>query len=121
MSPFLSPWYASFVLNPNFSAPYAFWIWSLIHLLLLGFIIYQFFPAGKRIIIDGISWRFPLLVVLNSIYINVWARGHFIVAFIFALLVSSTVSHIYWVIKKNHKGENLADECKWCALVEMTS
>jgi len=91
-------------------APYAFYIWSIIHLLLLGYVIYQFFPAGKRTIIDGVSWRFPLLLVLNSIYVNVWAKGHYIVAFIFALLVSSTVSHIYWVVKKNHQRENLTDE-----------
>lgn len=51
---------------------------SLIHLLLLGAIIYQFFPGGKRVIIDGISWRFPLLAVLNAIYVNVWIKQHYI-------------------------------------------
>lgn len=45
---------------------------SLIHLLLLGLIIYQFFPAGKRVIIDGIGWRFPLLAILNAIFLYVW-------------------------------------------------
>lgn len=91
-------------------APYAFYIWSLIHLLLLGYIIYQFFPQGKKTIIDGVSWRFPLLLVLNAIYVNVWSHGHYVVAFIFALLVSSAVSHIYWVIKKTHASESTADE-----------
>jgi len=60
-------------------APWAFLIWSLIHILLLGTIIYQFFPQGKRVIIDGISWRFPLLAVLNAIYANLWATQHYIV------------------------------------------
>lgn len=60
-------------------APWAFAIWSLIHLLLLGAIVYQFFPQGKRVIIDGISWRFPLLAVLNAIYVHVWSRQHYIV------------------------------------------
>lgn len=91
-------------------ASWAFGIWSLIHLLLLGYVIYQFFPRGKRTIIDGISWRFPLLAVLTSIYVNVWVHQHYIVAFIFALLVSSTVSHIYYVVKKHHAGENINDE-----------
>lgn len=91
-------------------APYAFGIWSLIHLLLLGYIVYQFTENGKKTIIDGIGWRFPLLAVLNLVYVNVWARGHYIVAFIFALLVSSTVSHIYYVVKKHHAGENIHDE-----------
>ncbi|CAL1708106.1 unnamed protein product [Somion occarium] len=53
-------------------APWAFGIWSIIHLLLLGTIIYQFTESGKQIIIDGISWRFPLLGLLNSIYVNFW-------------------------------------------------
>jgi hypothetical protein len=60
-------------------APWAFLIWSLIHLLLLGTVIYQFFPQGKRVIIDGIAWRFPLLAVLNAIYVNLWASKHYIV------------------------------------------
>jgi hypothetical protein len=61
-------------------------------LLLLGTIIYQFFPAGKSVIIDGISWRFPLLGILNAIYVNLWAGHHYVVAFIFALFVSSAVT-----------------------------
>lgn len=52
---------------------------SLIHLLLLGTIVYQFFPAGKRVIVDAVSWRFPLLGVLNAIYVNVWGRQHYVV------------------------------------------
>jgi len=91
-------------------AAYAFAIWSLVHLLLLGAIIYQFFDSGKRTIIDGIGWRFPLLAVLNSIYVNVWSKQHYIIAFIFALLVSSTVSHIYYIVKKHHASENINDE-----------
>ena len=52
---------------------------SLIHLLLLGTIIYQFFDGGKQVIVDGIGWRLPLLAVLNAIYVNVWARQYYIV------------------------------------------
>lgn len=91
-------------------APWAFSIWSLIHLLLLGTIIYQFTSHGKDVIIDGINWRFPLLAVLNVVYVNTWASGHYIVAFVFALLVSSTVTHIYYVVKKYHESSSTADE-----------
>jgi len=91
-------------------ASWAFLIWSLIHLLLLGTVVYQFFPAGKRTIIDGISWRFPLLALLNAVYVGVWARQHYIVAFVFALLVSSTVTHVYYVVKKFHVAESTNDE-----------
>ncbi|KAI8975850.1 hypothetical protein BD414DRAFT_524686 [Trametes punicea] len=91
-------------------APWAFLIWSLIHLLLLGTIIYQFFDGGKQVIIDGISWRFALLAVLNAIYVNLWARHYYIAAFIFALFVSSAVTHIYYVVKKYHEPQSAADE-----------
>ncbi|KAF9508052.1 hypothetical protein BS47DRAFT_1373743 [Hydnum rufescens UP504] len=91
-------------------APYAFYVWGLIHLLLLGYVIYQFYPAAKATIIDGISWRFPLLLVLNAIYVNSWASGHYVLAFIFALLVSASVSHIYWVVNKYHPRDTLFDE-----------
>ncbi|KZT56191.1 hypothetical protein CALCODRAFT_471284 [Calocera cornea HHB12733] len=89
---------------------FAFYIWTVIHLLLLGAMIYQFFDAGKRVIIDAISWRYPLLAVLTAVYVAVWQRHHYIVAFVFALLVSSTVSHIYYIVKKSHRAESLADE-----------
>lgn len=59
---------------------------SLIHLLLLGTVIYQFFDGGKRVIIDGISWRLPLLAVLNAVYVNVWARHYYIVGMYLAVL-----------------------------------
>ncbi|KAF8637991.1 hypothetical protein AX16_010623 [Volvariella volvacea WC 439] len=91
-------------------APWAFLIWSLIHLLLLGTIIYQFTAQGKRVIIDGVSWRFPLLGVLNAIYVNTWATRHYVIAFIFALFVSSAVTHIYYIVKKFHAPENYLDE-----------
>ncbi|KAL1756282.1 hypothetical protein FB107DRAFT_248382 [Schizophyllum commune] len=91
-------------------APWAFLIWSLIHLLLLGTVVYQFFPAGKRVIVDGISWRLPLLAVLNAIYVHLWASRHYIVAFVFALFVSSTVTHIYYIVKKHHSPQATADE-----------
>jgi hypothetical protein len=93
-------------------ASWAFSIWSLVHLLLLGTVIYQFTAQGKAVIVDGIGWRFPLLAVLNAVYINVWASGvgHYIPAFILALAVSSTVTHIYYVVKKYHEPSAVADE-----------
>jgi len=91
-------------------APWAFLIWTLIHLLLLGTVIYQWFPAGKATIIDGIAWRFPLLGILNAIYVNLWSSQHYIIAFIFALFVSATVTHIYYVVKKFHSPTSALDE-----------
>ncbi|KAJ3490918.1 hypothetical protein NLI96_g1077 [Meripilus lineatus] len=91
-------------------APWAFLIWSLIHLLLLGTIIYQFFEGGKQVIIDEISWRFPLLAVLNAVYVNLWVNHYYVWAFVFALFVSSAVTHIYYIVKKFHEPQSVADE-----------
>jgi hypothetical protein len=91
-------------------ASWAFLIWSLIHLLLLGTIIYQFTPQGKRVIIDGISWRFPLLGIFNALYVQMWATKHYVIAFILALFVSSTVTHIYYIVKKYHSPQSAMDE-----------
>ncbi|KZT72143.1 hypothetical protein DAEQUDRAFT_809403 [Daedalea quercina L-15889] len=91
-------------------APWAFLIWSLIHLLLLGTIIYQFFEGGKQTIIDGIGWRLPLLAVLNVVYVHLWATRHYIIAFVFALFVSSAVTHIYYIVKKYHEPASIPDE-----------
>ncbi|KAF9257642.1 hypothetical protein L218DRAFT_878992 [Marasmius fiardii PR-910] len=91
-------------------APWAFLIWIVIHILLLGTVIYQFFPAGKHIIVDGISWRFPFLSILNAIYIHVWAEHDYIVAFVFALFFFSTVTQIYYIVRKHHGPHQTADE-----------
>lgn len=92
-------------------SPWAFSIWSLIHLLLLGTVIYQFTSNGKAVIVDGIGWRFPLLGLLNAIYVNVWGSGKsYIVSFVLALLVSSTVTTIYYSVKKYHEPSSIGDE-----------
>jgi len=91
-------------------APFVYILWSFIHLLLFGTIIYQFFPGGKSVIIDGISWRLPLVGILNAIYVNLWANHHYIFAFVFSLFVSSVVTHIYYIVKKHYSAQSLGDE-----------
>ncbi|KZT18719.1 hypothetical protein NEOLEDRAFT_1125100 [Neolentinus lepideus HHB14362 ss-1] len=91
-------------------APWSFAIWSLIHLLLLGTVVYQFFPGGKAVVVDGIGWRFPLLAALNAVYVTLWADAHYVFAFILSLFVSSAVTHIYYIVKKYHEPASVADE-----------
>ena len=92
-------------------ASYALWVWSIIHLLLLGTMFFQFTNRGKEIIVDSISWRFALLGVFNSAFIFLWIRHYYILSFAMSLFVSATVSQIYYVVKKNHGSrESLAEE-----------
>jgi hypothetical protein len=71
-------------------APMAFWVWSLIHLLLLGTMFFQFTERGKEIIVDSIGWRFALLGVFNTVYIFFWSRHWYILAFVLSLYVPSS-------------------------------
>lgn len=86
------------------------WVWSLIHLLLLGTMVYQFTARGTQVVVNSINWRFALLGVLNSVYVYLWTRHWYVPAFILSLLVSATVSQIYYVVKKDHKEGGLAEE-----------
>lgn len=90
---------------------WAMYVWSLIHLLLLGTMFFQFTQRGKEIIVDSIAWRFALLGLFNAIYIFFWARHWYVLAFGMSLLVSATVSQIYYVVKRDHGArEGLAEE-----------
>ena len=85
-------------------------MWSLIHLLLLGFVVYQFTEKGKALIIDKVQWRFALLGLLTSAYTFFGVRSMHILAFVASILVSATVTAIYIEVKRNHRSGNLADE-----------
>jgi hypothetical protein len=55
-------------------------------ILLLGYVIYQFFDDSAEAV-HGI---------LNAIFVHVFVTGHYIVAFIFAGLVAASVSTAYY-------------------------
>ena len=61
---------------------------TLCHIFLFGTVICQWFPSGKTVMTNGISLHFPLLCVLNAIYVHLWADHHYIISFIFALFIS---------------------------------
>lgn len=82
---------------------YAFWIWTLIHFLLMFMMVYQFTEPGKALVIDAIAYRFALLGLLNAIYIQLWMRGWYISAFVFSLLLAASVSQIYYIINAEHR------------------
>ncbi|GAA5868629.1 hypothetical protein JCM1840_005517 [Sporobolomyces johnsonii] len=89
-------------------AGYVFYTWTIIDILLAGFVIWQFFDASHDAI-HGVGYRFALVGVLNSIFIHVFVTRHFIVAFIFALLVASSVSTVYYSLAAHYPPKGLAD------------
>ncbi|KAK0548232.1 hypothetical protein OC846_004375 [Tilletia horrida] len=95
-------------------APWIFVVWPIIHVLLLGALIYQFFPAGYGPVVETIGWRLPVLALLTSIYSGFAAGQHAqtvngILAFVTILLVAGLVSHIYRDLRIKHENKNLFD------------
>lgn len=97
-----------------------FSVWPLIHLMILGMMVYQFFEGGYHPIIEGVGWRFPLLCVLTSVYSGLVVSGnsnhhqktihvYAILAFVTMLLIAGVVSHIYRTLKVHHKSKSILD------------
>jgi len=103
--------------NTYFSLGYhAYGIWSIIHLLLIGYLIYQFFDTAKPLIIDTIGWRFPILAVITSIYVNVHNHGDWLVAFVFAALMCAAVTHILLLINAHNSNPKDLNDILWVYL-----
>jgi hypothetical protein len=81
-----------------------------IDVFLLGTIIYQFFPNGRRVIVEGISWRFSLLGIASAIYLNLWMHHYHTLDFIFSAVSFVTATHLYYLLKKNYPSRSLVDE-----------
>lgn len=92
-------------------AIWAFFAWPIIHFLLLGTTIYQFTSAdAKAIVVDGISWGFPLLTTSYAIFVVVWAHHEHALAFVFALFLCYISCNIDLTLKKQHLPKSMGDE-----------
>ncbi|KAF0383895.1 putative membrane permease [Gigaspora margarita] len=83
-------------------AYFTFYVWFLIHLLLGGFVIYQFFPDNDKIIAEGINFHFFAIALLNSLWLFLWEIDFLFLGFIVILFVLLQISYVYWNLKKNH-------------------
>ncbi|KAG2146132.1 uncharacterized protein EDB93DRAFT_1251094 [Suillus bovinus] len=80
-------------------APCAYFLWPVIHLLILGTCTYQFSRRGKELIIDTIGWHLPLLDFLNVMYIYSWTNQEYKYSLVFIIFTGSIVSKIYRDVK----------------------
>lgn len=80
-------------------AHYTFYVWTLINLLTLGLVIYQFFEDGYEPVVEGIGWRFAGVAILNALFAGAFSRGHSIVAFVIAIFLAVVLSHIYYTLQ----------------------
>lgn len=79
-------------------AYWVFFAWPVIHFLISTTAIYQFTSAhAKVVVVDRISWRLPILAILNLIFFTVWAdpsHHHPIAAFFLSLLIFSVLRDV---------------------------
>ncbi|GAA5935068.1 hypothetical protein JCM3775_004691 [Rhodotorula graminis] len=89
-------------------AAWVFNVWTIINFLLLCYVGYQFFD-NSRTAVDAIGWRFTLIAVVNAIYVHVWVTRHYIVAFIFSLLLASVISTAYYSLTAHYGAQTIGD------------
>jgi hypothetical protein len=100
--------------HPTYISPasFVFGVWGLIHFLLGGFVIYQWF-GNQSIIIDGINWHFVGITLLNTLWLVLWQTDYLILAWITILITASQVSYVYSVLKQNRESGAGLNELIW--------
>jgi hypothetical protein len=90
-------------------APFVFLVWGVIHLLLAGFVIYQFFSRASETVVDGIGWHFVFITLWNSAWLVLTQKGHTFWAWIAILFTASQVSYVYYTIRYKYPAIGFAD------------
>jgi len=100
------------VKQPNYitPAPWAFAIWGLIHFLLGGFVIYQFFSSANDAVGYGVGYQFIFAQLLNSFWLSLWSRGHYFLSWIVVLFISSSISYIYYRLRNHYQAESFGQK-----------
>ena len=81
----------------------AFFVWPFIHILLLCTIVYSFASDhGKTVMIDGISWEFPLFTVLFAIFVTVRASHNQNATFFTSFFLNYVGFSLYATLMKDH-------------------
>jgi hypothetical protein len=93
--------------HPTYFTPasFVYGVWGLIHALLLGFVIYQFFPDANEVVYDGIHWHFLAINVWNSVWLFAYEKNHTILAIIPILCLATQVSYVYFTIKERYPAQ----------------
>ncbi|KAG0225703.1 hypothetical protein BGW41_004578 [Actinomortierella wolfii] len=87
-------------------ASFVFFIWTLIHFLLGGMVIYQWFTDKVH---QAVGWHFILASVFNAIWLGLWTSDHNILALIALFFATGAVSYIYFRLKEQETAEGLRD------------
>ncbi|CAG8497391.1 1164_t:CDS:2 [Diversispora eburnea] len=83
-------------------APYVYGIWGLIHLLFLGFVIYQFFAKNEKIITENIGWNFINIAIVNSTGDILYQSDYLLFSWIATLVIFAIISFVYYRLKTHY-------------------
>ncbi|KAG0212843.1 hypothetical protein BGX28_005499 [Mortierella sp. GBA30] len=87
-------------------ASFTLYLWTLVHFLLGGMVVYQWFSDKVH---QVVGWHFVIVTILNSIWLALWSAGHTVFAFITLIFATGAVSYIYYRLKELHASENWAE------------
>jgi len=95
-------------------APFVFGVWGIIHFLLGGFVIYQFFGSAEDLIVEGVNWHFVGITLLNTLWLALWQTDHLILAWITILFTMGQVTLVYRILSQYHgEGSCSINERVW--------
>ncbi|KAI9317918.1 hypothetical protein BX666DRAFT_2026325 [Dichotomocladium elegans] len=80
----------------KFIARWVFIIWAAVHILLLGFVAYQWTDEARDSVTSRIDWLFVISALLNAFWFNLLEGNHVVVALIVSILTILSVSVIYY-------------------------
>ncbi|KAF9393551.1 hypothetical protein CPC16_001738 [Podila verticillata] len=87
-------------------APYTFYMWTVIHFLLGGMVVYQWFTDKVH---QATSWHFCVASIMNAAWLALWSTGHTFFALIPLFFATGAVSFIYYRLKEDHTADTLLD------------
>jgi len=96
-------------------AAYAFSIWGLIYLLLLGFVVYQNLPAQRYArFIEQIGLWFVISCVANSLWLVAWHHERFLLTMLCMLVLLTALLVIYYRLRIGDPARQIHWHEYWC-------
>ncbi|KAJ3217628.1 hypothetical protein HDU67_007570 [Dinochytrium kinnereticum] len=89
-------------------APWALWVWALIHMLFGGFIIWQWFPGTEDIVENGVGPWFAIASLLSAIQVALWDADKLILGVFVTLLACGATSLAYYNLSRNYPAQSMA-------------
>ncbi|KAI8067977.1 hypothetical protein BC940DRAFT_300022 [Gongronella butleri] len=87
-------------------ASWVFFVWTVIYLLLGGFVIYQWFDQAHEAALHGVGWHFVLSGILNTLWLSLLDGEHKILAFLVSIFQVFSVSFIFYKLEAEYPATN---------------